>query len=148
MILSNEKFDKHRDETLNAIKEKVENEKDVELLNKTIDKLVSDAKEEFKDDPMMEMYESKNSGKLDNHFRSMNIAMGGLPMIGGGTAIILESLGDGIKPVHFPALANVGMVGAISRAKQTALAGTLLKLISNSMQNVRGIKGDCGATEV
>lgn len=147
MILSNEKFDKHRDETLNAIKEKVENEKDVELLNKTIDKLVEDAKVEFKDDPMMEMYESKNSGKLDNHFRNMNIAMGGLPMIGGGTAIILESLGDGIKPVHFPALANVGMVGAISRAKQTALAGTLLKLISNSMQNVRGIKGDCGATE-
>ena len=68
-------------------------------------------------------------------------------MIGGGTAIILDSLGDGEKPVHFPALANVGMVGAISRAKQTALAGTLLKQISNAMQNVRGIKGDCGAKE-
>lgn len=147
MILSNEEFDKHRDETLNAIKEQVENEKDVELLNKTIDGLVEDAKKEFRDDPMMEMYESKNSGKLDNHFRNMNIAMGGLPMIGGGTAIILDSLGDGVKPVHFPALANVGMVGAISRAKQTALAGTLLKQISNAMQNVRGIKGDCGAKE-
>ena len=147
MILSNEEFDKHRDETLNAVKEQVENEKDVELLNKTIDGLVEDAKKEFKDDPMMEMYESKNSGKLDNHFRNMNIAMGGLPMIGGGTAIILDSLGDGVKPVHFPALANVGMVGAISRAKQTALAGTLLKQISNSMQNIRGIKGDCGTKE-
>ena len=147
MILSNEEFDKHRDETLNAIKERVENEKDVELLNKTIDGLVEDAKKEFKDDQMMEIYESKNSGKLDNHFRNMNIAMGGLPMIGGGTAIILDSLGDGVKPVHFPALANVGMVGAISRAKQTALAGTLLKQISNAMQNVRGIKGDCGAKE-
>lgn len=147
MILSNEEFDKHRDETLNAIKERVENEKDVELLNKTIDGLVEDAKKEFKDDQMMEIYESKNSGKLDNHFRNMNIAMGGLPMIGGGTAIILDSLGDGVKPVHFPALANVGMVGAISRAKQTALAGTLLKQISNAMQNVRGIKGDCGVKE-
>lgn len=147
MILSNEEFDKHRDETLNAIKEKVENEKDVELLNKTIDGLVEDAKKEFKDDQMMEIYESKNSGKLDNHFRNMNIAMGGLPMIGGGTAVILDSLGDGVKPVHFPALANVGMVGAISRAKQTALAGTLLKQISNAMQNIRGIKGDCGSKE-
>lgn len=147
MILSNEEFDKHRDETLNAIKEQVENEKDVELLNKAIDGLVEDAKKEFRDDQMMEIYESKNSGKLDNHFRNMNIAMGGLPMIGGGTAIILDSLGDGVKPVHFPALANVGMVGAISRAKQTALAGTLLKQISNAMQNVRGIKGDCGAKE-
>jgi len=147
MILSNEEFDKHRDETLNAIKEKVENEKDVELLNKTIDGLVEDARREFKDDQMMEIYESKNSGKLDNHFRNMNIAMGGLPMIGGGTAVILDSLGDGVKPVHFPALANVGMVGAISRAKQTALAGTLLKQISNAMQNIRGIKGDCGSKE-
>ena len=147
MILSNEEFDKHRDETLNAIKEKVENEKDVELLNKTIDGLVEDAKKEFKDDQMMEMYESKNSGNLGNHFRNMNIAMGGLPMIGGGTAVILDSLGDGVKPVHFPALANVGMVGAISRAKQTALAGTLLKQISNAMQNIRGIKGDCGSKE-
>ena len=130
-----------------AIKEKVEKEKDIELLNKTIDGLVDDAKKIFKNDEMMEMFESKNSGKLDNHFRNMNIAMGGLPMIGGGTAIIMESLGDGINPVHFPALANVGMVGAISRAKQTALAGTLLKYISNAMQNVRGYKGDCGATE-
>lgn len=147
MILSNEEFDKHRDETLNAVKEKVENEKDVELLNKTIDGLVEDAKKEFKDDQMMEMYESKNSGKLDNHFRNMNIAMGGLPMIGGGTAIILDSLGDGVKPVHFPALANVGMVGAISRAKQTALAGAAYKYISNAMQNVRGIQGDCGSKE-
>lgn len=147
MVLSNEEFDNIKTEKLNAIKEKVEKEKDIELLNKTIDGLVDDAKKIFKNDEMMEMFESKNSGKLDNHFRNMNIAMGGLPMIGGGTAIIMESLGDGINPVHFPALANVGMVGAISRAKQTALAGTLLKYISNAMQNVRGYKGDCGATE-
>ena len=147
MVLSNEEFDNIKTEKLNAIKEKVEKEKDIELLNKTIDGLVDDAKKVFKNDEMMEMFESKNSGKLDNHFRNMNIAMGGLPMIGGGTAIIMDSLGDGVNPVHFPALANVGMVGAISRAKQTALAGAAYKNISSAEQNVRGYEGDCGAKE-
>ena len=147
MVLSNEEFDTIRNEKLASIKDKVEKEKDIELLNKTIDGLVDTARKVFKNDEMMEMFESKNSGKLDNHFRNMNIAMGGLPMIGGGTAVILDSLGDGVNPVHFPALANVGMVGAISRAKQTALAGAAYKNISSAMQNTRGISGDCGATE-
>lgn len=147
MVLSNEEFDTIRNEKLAEIKDKVEKEKDIELLNKTIDGLVDTATKMFKNDEMMEMFESKNSGSMGNHFRNMNIAMGGLPMIGGGTAIILDSLGDGVNPVHFPALANVGMVGAISRAKQTALAGAAYKNISSAEQNVRGYEGDCGATE-
>lgn len=147
MILGNDEFDKIRKEKLNAIKKDVVENKDTELLNKTIVELEGIAKEMFKDDQMMEIFESGNSGKFDNHFRNMNIAMGAMPMLDGRTSYVFDSLSDGISTEYIGDMANIGMTGAINRGLQTGLAGAAYKQVYNAAQNIRAVWGDCGDKE-
>ena len=146
MMIPDKKFRDYRNKKLGSVKDVVEKNMDLELLAKAEEDVVKFAKEYYKDDDMIELMESGAGSKWDNDFKQMNINVGAVPKLDGGAVVMFSSLSDGIDPKYQADWTNTGMTGATNRGLQTAKAGAQYKDIINSMQNVMGVKGDCGST--
>lgn len=116
MMSPDKEFIKYRDDKLNAIKEQVLEKDDVELMDNTIKDIIEYSKKHFKDDDMIELYESENKAKWGNDFKALNISMGALPKLTGGRpSFIFEALNDGIPLEHYSEMSNTSSSGALAR---------------------------------
>lgn len=146
MMIPDKKFRDYRDKKLGSVKDTVEKNMDLELLAKAEEDVIKFAKDYYKDDDMIELMDSGAGSKWDNDFKQMNINVGAVPKLDGGAVVMFSSLSDGVDPKYQADWTNTGMTGATNRGLQTAKAGAQYKDIINSMQNVMGVKGDCGST--
>ena len=148
MTNPDEKFTKFRNDTMNADRERIVAEGDVDASTANEDKVLAFAKEHFKGDSMYELFISGGSANWSNHFRSLCVSVGATPAIDGGkNNIIIESLMDGVKPQDIAHTFNAGLTGAYLRGVASARAGDFRKRTTNSIQTVYAIKGDCGSTK-
>lgn len=147
MMLPDAKFDEFRKKELDKVRQKVIETGDIALLQEAEQKIIAFAKDYYKDDDMMEMFQSKVKASFDNEFKNLNITMGALPTLDGRPTFVFDSLADGISPKYLPELVQTGAGGALARGLFTAKAGALFKDIVNSLQSIKGIKGDCGTTK-
>ena len=146
MMVPDKKFQAYRDKEILGVKDKVIKNTDLDLLAEAENKCIEYAKEYYKDDDMVELLDSGAGSKWDNDFKQMNINVGAVPSIEGKPILMFDSLSNGIKPDYQPDWTNTGMTGATNRGLQTAKAGAQYKDIINAMQNVAGVRGDCGST--
>ena len=145
MMVPDKKFQDYKNKKINSVKEQVIKNTDLDLLAKAEEDVVNFAKEYYKNDDMVELMESGAGSKWDNDYKTMNINVGAVPTIEGKPVIMFNSLSDGVDPKYQAAWTNTGMTGATNRALQTAKAGAQYNDISNAMQNIMGIRGDCGS---
>ena len=146
MMVPDKKFRDYRDKKINAVKDQVIKNNDLDLLAEAESDIIKYAKEYYKDDSMVELLESGAGAKWDNDFKTMNINVGSVPSVEGKPVIILDSLMEGVDPKYQADWTNTGITGATNRALQTAKAGAQYKDIGNGMSTVMGIRGDCGST--
>lgn len=146
MMIPDKKFQDFKNKKINAVKDQVLKNTDLDLLDKTEKDIIDFAKNYYKNDDMVELLESGAGSKWDNDFKMMNINIGAVPTVEGKPVVMLSSLSDGVDPKYQADWTNTGMTGATNRALQTAKAGAQYNDINNAMQNVLGIRGDCGST--
>lgn len=145
VMIPDNKFQDYRKKKINAVKDQVEKNLDLDLLAKTEEEIVNYAKEYYKDDDMCETLDSGAGGSWGGDFKTMNVNVGAVPSIEGKPVIVFDPLIDGVSPKYQADWTNTGMTGATNRALQTAKAGAQYNDIVNGMQNVLGIRGDCGS---
>lgn len=146
MMTPGDDFRKMRDDIMKPAFKEYRETHNMAVVEEAEKKVLSNVKEMFKDDDMMEMYESGASADINNDWKTMNVSMGSLPNLDGTAEVIVEdALADGID-LHYTAdLANTAQKGAIDRGNKTALAGVLYKQLVNGFGNIFGIRGDCGS---
>lgn len=116
MMLPDDDFVNYRDKIINGVKDQVEKNLDLELLDKAEQDVIDYAKKHFKDDDMVEMYESGAKASWTNDFKNLQVNTGALPSLTGGKpTIVFNSLNHGIDPKDIPAWMNTGMFGAVNR---------------------------------
>lgn len=113
------------DEGMTKIKEDIFNSEkmrkaiadtDLVTYDEEVQKVISKAKEYYKDDDMIELYESKGKADWNNDYKNMVISQGALADISGGKPIIVvNSLSEGTPIEAIPATINSGMIGAMMR---------------------------------
>ena len=146
MLSPGAKFRAYRDQEFDKVRDQIIAHRDVALFDKTRDKVIEFAKQFFKDDDMIELYESKGKSKWTGDFTAMQIALGGVAsIISDKPNMILTALSDGIPFSASSIMANTAMSGAVDRGKLTALAGEQYKNITNATQSIMGYIGDCGS---
>lgn len=146
VMIPDNKFQEYRKKKIDSVKEQVIQNTDLDLLEKTEQEIVSYAKNYYKDDDMCETLDSGAGGSWTGDFKSMNVNVGAVPSIEGKPVLVFNPLIDGVDPKYQADWTNTGMTGATNRAIQTAKAGAQYKDIINGMQNVMGVRGDCGST--
>jgi len=148
MLNPDENFTKVRNDIMEEDKERIEKEADVEAIDKKSKEIIKIAKEYYKDDDMIEIYESHNKASWDNDWKAMYAAVGAVSDLSSDKPkIISDALVDGVNPDNLAAFANSSFSTAFDRGGQTALAGWKFKEITNGFQSVKGIVGDCGTRE-
>ena len=148
MMTPGEEYKKMRDAIMKPAFEEYRKTHDMSVVEKAEKQVLDNVKTMFKDDDMMEMYESGASADLGNDWKTMNVSMGSLPNLDGTAEVIVEdALADGISLDYTADLANTAQKGAIDRGNKTALAGVLYKQLVNGFGNIFGIRGDCGSKE-
>lgn len=115
MMLPDAKFDEFRQKELDKVKQRVIETGDIALLQEAEQKIIAFAKDYYKDDDMMEMFQSKVKASFENEFKNLNITMGALPTLDGKPTFVFDSLADGISPKYLPELVQTGAGGALSR---------------------------------
>lgn len=145
VMIPDNKFQEYRKKEIAKVKDQVLKNTDLDLLAETEAKIVDYAKEYYKDDDMIETLDSGSGGSWNGDFKSMNVNVGAVPSIEGKPVLVFDPLIDGVNPKYQADWTNTGLTGATNRALQTAKAGAQYKDITNSMDNVMGIRGDCGS---
>lgn len=116
MMLPDDDFVDYRDKVINGVKDQVEKTTDLELLDKAEQDVIGYAKKHFKDDDMIEMYESGAKASWNNDFKNLQVNTGALPSLTGGKpTVMFNSLNQGIDPKDMPAWMNTGVFGAVNR---------------------------------
>lgn len=144
------------DETFTHMREEIINSENVQKAIKNADvieyqkaeqEIISKAKEIFKDDDMIELYESKGKADWNNDFKNMVVSQGAVPRLDGGKPVIISNpLNEGTPLEAWPSVINQGIVGATNRAVDTAKGGSQYKDITGAMNPVLGFDRDCGST--
>ena len=110
MLNTDEVFKNYRDAEMAKVKDEIMKNNDIELLAKTTEKIIAFAKNYYKDNDMVELYESGGKSKWDGDFAAMQISLGGLATLTGDKPVIItDSLADGIGYEHMPDFCNTGL---------------------------------------
>ena len=138
---------KRKNELLEQNKEAVK-KGDIIEVTKIENELVALAKEELKDDPGMNLYNSGARAKFGNSYKNMNIMKG--PVYNaetGGYDVLTSNLMDGLDKKAIPAMGSAIVNGAYPKAVGTQVSGYLAKQILAALQTERlDEKGsDCGS---
>lgn len=145
------KTSSYLDKKKKALIKKYENEikEGNEIIAAEIEKeLLKDAKEYLKDDPSLDMYESKSRSKFNNTFKNMFVMKGAImnPDPTKGFDIATSNYMDGISKEDFSILANSLVGGAYAKSKNTEVGGYWVKLFLSAFQHLVLDKpgSDCG----
>lgn len=117
MLNMDEEMTKKKDDIFNSDKmKKAISNTDLVTYDEEVQKVISEAKEYYKDDDMIELYESKGKADWNNDYKNMCVTQGAVPNMNGGKPVIVaNSLADGTPIEAIPATINSGMIGATSR---------------------------------
>lgn len=127
---------------------KIEKEKDPVAMDNFKNEMIEFSKEYYKNDPMIDLYESGVGPKWHVDWATLKIALGGIPDPGTGNVTLVKSnLKEGMKVEDIKAAANLQIAGAFARAQDTALGGYIVTRLNALFQSLRGHKGDCGSKE-
>lgn len=127
---------------------KIEKEKDPVAMDNFKNEMIEFSKEYYKNDPMIDLYESGVGPKWHVDWATLKIALGGIPDPGTGNVTLVKSnLKEGMKNEDIKAAANLQIAGAFARAQDTALGGYIVMRLNALFQSLRGHKGDCGSKE-
>ena len=127
---------------------KIEKEKDPVAMDNFKNEMIEFSKEYYKNDPMIDLYESGVGPKWHVDWATLKIALGGIPDPGTGNVTLVKSnLKEGMKVEDIKAAANLQIAGAFARAQDTALGGYIVMRLNALFQSLRGHKGDCGSKE-
>ena len=147
MLLSSKKIDAKKKQLLKENKAAIE-AKDIIVADKIQKELLDYAKQELKDDPSMDMFNSETLGSFENNFKNMFVMRGTVrdPDPTKGYNIITSNYIDGITADEYPVLANTLAEGPYNRSKKTEVGGYWEKLLVAGLQHVKLLpKGtDCG----
>lgn len=109
--------------------------------------MIEFAKEYYKDDDMVNMYESGSNLKWNVDFKNIKVALGTTAIPGSTDVdIIKNSLQKGITNREVQASANSGTVAAAARGINTQDTGYEVKRMNAAYQSVFIWEGDCGST--
>lgn len=111
--------------------------------------LLAYAKDELKDDPSCDSFNSGARGSWGNHYKNMFICKGAtVPSdpTKQGFNIIMDNYMDGVSRENYSALADALVVGPYSRGVRTQIGGYWEKLFINAFQHITLDKAgsDCG----
>jgi len=123
--------------------------KDIPTVVKIQEELVRIAKEELKDDPSMELYDSGARGAFDNAYRQDQIIKG--PVFNasrGEWDIVTASLNEGMERKNLPTLANAIVSGSYPKSIGTGISGYQTKKINAMLQSstLEEDGTDCGTS--
>jgi len=109
--------------------------KTVSMVEKT---LLKSAKEELKDKPDMDIYNSGSRGSFGNNYKNVNIFRGLIPDVVDPSKMHVSSasLSEGIPPEEQTLYANIATIGASSRALATRQGGYVAKQLASSFQGI------------
>lgn len=147
MLKTSKHIEKRKNQLLKQHKEELENGN--EIISAQIEKELLDmASDYLKDDPSMDMYNSKSRGSFTNNFKNMFIMRGAImnPDPTKGFDIATSNYIDGIKKEEYATMANSLVGGAYAKAKNTEVGGKMAKLYLGAFQHLTlDDKGsDCG----
>lgn len=114
------------------------------------DELVKAARDKFKDDPGMSLYDSGARGSFNNDYKMNNLMVGPVKNpITGDYNYMKSNLSDGIQKEDIPIVANSVVNAAYPKAVGTADAGHKTKQFYMGFQSLKvGPKGsDCGTNK-
>ena len=150
MLLSSKKIEAKKNQLLKENKAAIR-AKDIKVADKIQKELLDYAKEELKDDPAMDMFNSGVGGSFENNFKNMFVMRGTVkdPDPTKGYNIITSNYIDGVSADEYQALANTLAEGPYNRSKKTEVGGYWEKLAIAACQHIKLLpKGsDCGTTK-
>lgn len=147
MLKSSSHLDKLKSKLLKTYDKEVKEGN--EIISAQIEKeLLDEAKKYLKDDPSMEMYDSKSRSKFNNTFKNMYVMRGAVmnPDPAKGFDIATSNYSDGISKDDFSILSNSLVGGAYAKSKNTEVGGYWVKLFLSAFQHLVLDKAgsDCG----
>jgi len=147
MILFTDKATKKRDQLYKENQKAIE-AGDLTAMKKVEDTLISYAKEELKDSPSVDMYNSGARGGWGNNFKNMYLVKGVVTKTDGSYKFIKTSHIEGINKDEFVDISDAAIEGPYSRANKTREGGYLEKQFTNALQHIKilGKGTDCGST--
>lgn len=149
MLNPDEGMTKIRDDVFNSkeMRDAITNT-DLVTYEKNVNKIIDEAKEYYKDDDMVELYESKGKADWNNDFKNMTITQGPMASLSSTKPkIVTNPLIDGTPIEAIPTTINVAMTSAVNRGVDTAKGGSNFKELTNAMQSIKGFDHDCGSTK-
>ena len=146
MFEDNAEFNKKKEEIFNKYRKEID-AGDIVTFEKAEKEVIAYAKELFKDDEMIDMYESGSKPAWNNDFKAIRVSIGPTPSPSGDVTLVESSLNEGIKNKDMMPVTQMQIMGAAARALATADAGYLVKKLMALLQSVKGYKGDCKTTK-
>jgi len=124
---------------------------DANAIGKVEKQLIDSAREELKDDPAIEIYDSGCRGNFKNNFKTQVIMRGATLDFSKETKVLssTKSLVEGIDKEEIPIYANIMTAGSFARGHNTAIGGYLMKQYNSAFQNLQlgDPDSDCGTTK-
>lgn len=124
LVVTTDKVRKAKEELLIKYKDKIE-AKDINTISMIENTLLDMAKEELKDLPDMEIYDSGGRGNFGNNYKQTSIARGVVKPVSNpdDLYVSMSSLSDGIPPEDLHIYADVLTSASLSRAIGTQTGG-------------------------
>lgn len=133
-ITPNKKVIAERDKLLKANADKLASG-DIKIAVDIEKKLTAMAKEELKNDPGIELYDSKARGKFANAYKNMQIMKG--PVYAQGKwRVVTHNFAEGLEKEDMTMYANSMIAGQYPKSVGTQIAGYLFKRITSGFQAV------------
>lgn len=126
---------------------------DVEVADMVQKELMNTAKEYLKDDPAMDLYDSKARSSFGNHYKNMYIMKGAIanpdPAAEQAFNIATSSYNNGISREEYSLMCNSLSSGPYHRAKKTEVGGYWEKLFVSAFQHITldPPGSDCGTKD-
>ena len=146
MFEDNPEFNKKKKEIFDKYRKEIDSG-DIVAFEKAEKETIEFAKELFKDNEMIDMYESGSKPSWNNDFKAIRVSIGPTPSPSGDVTLVESSLNEGIKNEDMMPVTQMQIMGAAARALATADAGYLVKKLMALLQSVKGYKGDCKTTK-
>ena len=146
-VMTNPKISKRKEELLKQNDTAIKNGDSV-VTAKIEEELLGIAKEEFKDSPEMQIYNSGCRGSFGNNYKCTSIMRGIVKdFVTGETYVSTSNLDEGIKPEEFKYYCDLSIAGTYGKAIETQDGGYQNKIMCTSFQSsVLDDEGsDCGS---
>ena len=149
MLVNDDKtYNNKMEEIYNKYKNQIEIDKDPGAMQQFENEMIDFSKEYYKNNPMIDLYESGAGPRWDVDWKNMKISMGALPDPGtGDIAMVKNNLKTGMSNEEIMAAANLQIFGAFARANDSALGGYMVSRLVAAFQSLIADKADCATKD-